>query len=53
MTSFATAISLNRPARFPDRKLIALAQAMASLGDAPGALDVDKLILPGVTQVTD
>jgi NitT/TauT family transport system substrate-binding protein len=34
-------------------KLIALAQAMASLGDAPGALDVDKLILPGVTQVTD
>jgi NitT/TauT family transport system substrate-binding protein len=34
-------------------KLLALARAMASLGDAPGALDVEKLILPGVTQVTD
>jgi len=34
-------------------KLVALAKAMASLGDLPGALDVDKLILPGVTQMTD
>lgn len=34
-------------------KLSALAKAMESLGDLPGALDVDKLILPGVTQMTD
>jgi NitT/TauT family transport system substrate-binding protein len=34
-------------------KLLALAKAMASLGDSPGTLDVDKLILPGVTQITD
>jgi hypothetical protein len=26
---------------------------MESLGDLPGALDVDKVILPGVTQMTD
>ena len=34
-------------------KLNALAKAMESLGDLPGALDVDKLVLPGVTQMTD
>jgi len=34
-------------------KLAALAKAMESLGDLPGALDVDKLVLPGVTQMTD
>ena len=34
-------------------KLTALAKAMESLGDLPGALDVDKVILPGVTQITD
>jgi NitT/TauT family transport system substrate-binding protein len=34
-------------------KLVALAKAMESLGDLPGALDVDKLVLPGVTQMTD
>jgi NitT/TauT family transport system substrate-binding protein len=34
-------------------KLTALAKAMESLGDLPGALDVDKVILPGVTQMTD
>ena len=34
-------------------KLEALAKAMESLGDAPGALAVDKVLLPGVTQVTD
>ncbi len=34
-------------------KLTALAKAMESLGDLPGALDVDKVMLPGVTQVTD
>jgi ABC-type nitrate/sulfonate/bicarbonate transport system substrate-binding protein len=34
-------------------KLSALARAMESLGDLPGALDVDKLILPGVTQMTE
>jgi hypothetical protein len=26
---------------------------MESLGDLPGALDVDKIVLPGVTQMTD
>src|SRR5215469_12031632 len=30
-------------------KLNALAKAMESLGDLPGALDVDKIVLPGVT----
>jgi len=35
------------------KKLEALAKAMESLGDLPGALDVDKVILPGVTQMTD
>jgi NitT/TauT family transport system substrate-binding protein len=34
-------------------KLVSLAKAMESLGDLPGALDVDKVILPGVTQMTD
>jgi NitT/TauT family transport system substrate-binding protein len=34
-------------------KLHALAKAMETLGDLPGALDVDKLVLPGVTQMTD
>lgn len=34
-------------------KLNALAKAMESLGDLPGALDIDKLVLPGVTQMTD
>ena len=34
-------------------KLSALAKAMESLGDLPGALDVDKAMLPGITQVTD
>jgi len=34
-------------------KLNALAKAMESLGDLPGALDVDKIVLPGVTQMTD
>jgi hypothetical protein len=26
---------------------------MESLGDLPGALDINKALLPGVTQVTD
>ena len=34
-------------------KLNVLAKAMESLGDLPGALDVDKIVLPGVTQMTD
>ncbi len=34
-------------------KLAALAKAMESLGDLPGALDVDKVMLPGVTRVTE
>jgi len=34
-------------------KLNNLAKAMESLGDLPGALDVDKAILPGLTQMTD
>jgi ABC-type nitrate/sulfonate/bicarbonate transport system substrate-binding protein len=33
-------------------KLVALAKAMESLGDLPGTLDVDKIVLPGVTQMT-
>src|SRR5580700_7999495 len=39
--------------KVPRPKLHALAKAMESLGDLPGALDVDKLVLPGVTQMTD
>jgi NitT/TauT family transport system substrate-binding protein len=34
-------------------KLAAIAKAMESLGDSPGALDVNKVVLPGITQVTD
>jgi NitT/TauT family transport system substrate-binding protein len=34
-------------------KLAALAKAMESLGDLPGALDVDKVMLPGITQVVE
>jgi len=34
-------------------KLNSLARAMESLGDLPGALNVDKTVLPGVTQMTD
>ena len=34
-------------------KLSNLAKAMESLGDLPGALDVDKAVLPGIIQMTD
>jgi NitT/TauT family transport system substrate-binding protein len=34
-------------------KLTALAKAMESLGDMPGTIDIDKVILPGVTRITD
>ena len=34
-------------------KLDNLAKAMESLGDLPSALDIDKAIMPGVTQMTD
>jgi NitT/TauT family transport system substrate-binding protein len=34
-------------------KLDNLAKAMASLGDLPGALDIDRVMLPGITQVSD
>jgi NitT/TauT family transport system substrate-binding protein len=34
-------------------KLENLARAMESLGDLPGSLDINKALLPGVTQVTD
>ena len=34
-------------------KLASLAKAMVSLGDLPGAIDIDRVLLPGVTQVTD
>jgi NitT/TauT family transport system substrate-binding protein len=34
-------------------KLENLARAMQSLGDLPDALNVDKAVLPGVTQMTD
>jgi ABC-type nitrate/sulfonate/bicarbonate transport system substrate-binding protein len=34
-------------------KLTNLAKAMESLGDLPSALDVNKVILPGVTQMVD
>lgn len=34
-------------------KLANLAKAMESLGDLPGAIDLDKVVLPGVTQMAD
>lgn len=34
-------------------KLMSLAKAMESLGDLPGALDIGKAVLPGVTQIAD
>jgi NitT/TauT family transport system substrate-binding protein len=34
-------------------KLDNLAKAMESLGDLPGALNVDKAVLPGIVQMTD
>jgi NitT/TauT family transport system substrate-binding protein len=34
-------------------KLASLAKAMVSLGDLPGAINVDRVLLPGVTQVGD
>ncbi len=34
-------------------KLGNLAKAMESLGDLPSALDIDKAVLPGVTQMSD
>jgi ABC-type nitrate/sulfonate/bicarbonate transport system substrate-binding protein len=39
--------------RVPRSKLNNLAKAMESLGDLPAALDVDKIVLPGVTQMSD
>ncbi len=34
-------------------KLSNLAKAMESLGDLPGALDIDKAVMPGITQMSD
>ena len=34
-------------------RLANLAKAMVSLGDLPGAIDIDRVLLPGVTQVSD
>jgi NitT/TauT family transport system substrate-binding protein len=34
-------------------KLASLAKAMQSLGDLPEAIDVDRVVLPGVTQLTE
>jgi ABC-type nitrate/sulfonate/bicarbonate transport system substrate-binding protein len=34
-------------------KLSNLAKAMVSLGDLPGAIDIDRVLLPNITQVTD
>jgi ABC-type nitrate/sulfonate/bicarbonate transport system substrate-binding protein len=34
-------------------KLANLAKAMESIGDLPGALDIDKAVLPGITQMSD
>jgi NitT/TauT family transport system substrate-binding protein len=34
-------------------KLASLAKAMQSLGDLPEAIDVDRVVLPGVTQLVD
>ena len=34
-------------------KLANLAKAMESLGDLPGALNLERVFLPGVTQVTE
>jgi NitT/TauT family transport system substrate-binding protein len=34
-------------------KLTSLAKAMEALGDLPGSINIDRVFLPGVTQVTD
>jgi ABC-type nitrate/sulfonate/bicarbonate transport system substrate-binding protein len=34
-------------------KLSNLAKAMVSLGDLPGAIDIDRVLLPNITQVTE
>jgi NitT/TauT family transport system substrate-binding protein len=34
-------------------KLASLAKAMQSLGDLPETIDIDRVVLPGVTQLTD
>jgi hypothetical protein len=34
-------------------KLNALAKAMASLGDLPGTIDIERVVLPGITQLAD
>jgi ABC-type nitrate/sulfonate/bicarbonate transport system substrate-binding protein len=34
-------------------KLTALAKAMASLGDLPGTIDIERVVLPGITQLAD
>lgn len=34
-------------------KLTSLANAMKALGDLPGSINIDRVFLPGVTQVTD
>jgi hypothetical protein len=30
-----------------------LAKAMVSLGDLPGTIDIDRVLLPSITQVTE
>jgi ABC-type nitrate/sulfonate/bicarbonate transport system substrate-binding protein len=42
-----------RSGKVSKAKLTALAQAMESLGDSPSEVNVDKVILPGVTKTTN
>jgi ABC-type nitrate/sulfonate/bicarbonate transport system substrate-binding protein len=42
-----------RSGKVSKAKLTALAQAMESLGDSPRELNVDKVVLPGITETTN
>jgi ABC-type nitrate/sulfonate/bicarbonate transport system substrate-binding protein len=42
-----------RSGKVSKAKLTALAQAMESLGDSPREMNIDKVILPGVTETTN
>jgi ABC-type nitrate/sulfonate/bicarbonate transport system substrate-binding protein len=42
-----------RSGRVSKAKLTALAQAMESLGDSPREVNLDKVILPGITETTN
>ena len=53
MRSSTTRTCSSRPARFPSGRSATVIDALRDLGDLPADFTVDRLLLPGVTQISD